>query len=307
MGKLDDALLPVFAAQHWLLAHAQVIEAGGSPTQIERRVELGRWERVDARVYRLAGTPRSWEATVLAPVLSAGPRSMASHLCAAALHGIPGFARATPEISIPRGNRYRREGVRSHESTDLDRCARQPISGVPTTDLPRALLDVGRYVGDRRLHRSIEWARRERGITWSDLIRTLARHARRGRPGIQRLRRVISANAHRAEVTDSDFELLVLALLREHGLPEPVLHFRVLNGTRFVAEIDLAYPNLKIAIELDGSHHLEADVRERDLPRQNDLVLLGWTVLRFTWDRFATHPEAIVGEIRAALRDRLAA
>ena len=48
--------------------------------------------------------------------------------------------------------------------------------------------------------------------------------------------------------------------------------------------------DLKIAIELDGSIHLEDDVRERDLPRQNDLVLLGWTVLRFTWKRFTERP-----------------
>lgn len=307
MGRLDDDLMPLFAAQHWLVSHAQVLDAGGSASQIRRRVERGRWEAVDARVYRLAGTPTSWEATVLAPVLSAGPRSMASHLCAAALHGIPGFERATPEISIPRGNRYRRSGVRSHESTDLNRCTRQMVDDVPTTDLRRTLLDLGRYVGDRRLLRSIEWARRTHKLTWSDLISTLAHHARRGRAGVQRLRRVILANAHRDEVTDSDFELLVLALLREHGLPEPVLHFRLLDGTRFVAEIDLAYPDLKIAIELDGSHHLERDVRERDLPRQNDLVLLGWTVLRFTWSRLAQHPEAIVSEIVAALRDRMPA
>ena len=86
-----------------------------------------------------------------------------------------------------------------------------------------------------------------------------------------RLRRVIAANAHREEITDSDFELLVLALLVEHGLPEPVLHHRIFDGSRFVAEVDLAYPELRIAIELDGKVHLEPEVRERDLPRQNDL------------------------------------
>jgi hypothetical protein len=44
---------------------------------------------------------------------------------------------------------------------------------------------------------------------------------------------VIAANAHRDEVTDSDFELLVVALLLEHGLPEPVVHheLRVLRFT----------------------------------------------------------------------------
>lgn len=116
------------------------------------------------------------------------------------------------------------------------------------------------------------------------------------------MRRVIAANAHREEITDSDFELLFLSMIREAGLPEPVLHFRVLDDGRFVAEVDLAYPHLKIAIELDGAHHREEEVHERDLPRQNDLVLVGWTVLRFTWRRFTERPEAVVAEIRGAIR-----
>ncbi len=113
---------------------------------------------------------------------------------------------------------------------------------------------------------------------------------------------MILSNAHREEVTDSDFELLVLALLREHAMREPVLHHRVFDGRRFVAEVDLAYPDLRIAIEPDGSSHLERDVRERDLPRQNDLVLLGWIVLRFTWKRLTERPESVIAEIREAIR-----
>jgi very-short-patch-repair endonuclease len=63
-------------------------------------------------------------------------------------------------------------------------------------------------------------------------------------------------------------------------------------------------PNLSCTTrcsKLDGAIHATHDVRERDLPRQNDLVLLGWTVLRFTWDRVTNRPEAVVAEIRAAL------
>jgi very-short-patch-repair endonuclease len=108
----------------------------------------------------------------------------------------------------------------------------------------------------------------------------------------------------REEVTDSHFELLVLALLAEHGLPTPVLHHKVLVGDRFVAEVDLAYPDLKIAIELDGKHHLDEDVWQRDLPRQNDLLLEGWLILRFTWKRVSEKPELVIREIRAALHAR---
>ena len=304
MPTLDDLLLPRFAAQHWLVTRNEVAAAGGSPNQIEHRLSTQRWATVDDGVYRLVGAPQSWHAQVLAPILSVGGATLASHLCAAALHGIPGFGQGVPELSIERGLGHRRPGLRLHTSTDLRRCSATAVEGVPTTDVARTLLDCGRYIGDSQLLRAIEACRRQKKTDWTRLISTLARHARRGRPGIQRLRRVIAANAHREEVTDSDFELLVLALLREHGLPEPELHHRLYDGQRFVAEIDLAFPALKIAIELDGSHHLEPEVRERDLPRQNDLMLLGWTVLRFSWMRFVERPESIVAEVRAALAMR---
>lgn len=304
MAALDDALLPVFAVQHWLVSMDDIRRHGGHAQSATRRVGSGRWEVVDRSVFRLAGAPRPWQATVLAPILSAGGAAMASHFAAAALHGIPGYGQGTPEISIPRGTEHRRGDITVHTSTDLDRCRRVIVDGVPTTDISRTILDIGRKVGDDRLLRAIEWSRRTRKADWPDLISTLAHHARRGRPGIRRLRRVITANVDRAAITDSDFELLFLALLEEAGLPKPVLHHRVEDGDRFVAEVDLAYPSRMIAIELDGSVHLQPEVRERDLPRQNDLILLGWTVLRFSWRRFVDHPDGVIAEIRAALRSR---
>ncbi len=304
MGALDDRLLPVFAAQHWLVRTGDVLTHGGTVGDVHRRLHAGRWERVDRSVFHLVGAPAGWHAQVLAPLLSAGGRSLASHYAAAALHGIPGFGQGTPEISIPRGTERRRGGVIVHTSSDLDRCQRVLIEGIPTTDVNRTILDIARRTGDRRLLRSMEWARRDGNASWSSLISTLARHARRGRPGIRRMRRVISAHADREEITDSGFELLFLSLVREVGLPEPVLHLKVLDGGRFVAEVDFGYPHLKIAIELDGRHHLDEAVWELDLPRQNDLVLLGWTVLRFTWRRFTQRPDLVVAEIRAAIRAR---
>jgi hypothetical protein len=300
MPTLDDLLLPRFAEQHSLVSLDDVLAAGGSRQQASYRLATGRWEAADHGVYRLAGMPATWHSRLLAPILSVGAPAQASHFAAAALHGMPGFGRGTPELTIPRGETYRRPELRVHTSTDLDRSGLRVVDGIPTTSFDRTLLDIARRVGDRRLLRAIEFGRRTEATSWSSLVSTLRAHARRGRPGITRLRRVIADNAHRGEITDSDFELLVIALLLEDGLPEPVLHHRVMDGSRFVAEVDLAYPELWIAIELDGMVHLQHDVREKDLPRQNDLVLAGWTLLRFTWQRFTQRPESLLAEVRAA-------
>ena len=66
--------------------------------------------------------------------------------------------------------------------------------------------------------------------------------------------------------------------------------------------IDIAFPLLKVAIEIDGRLHEEdKDLFESDRWRQNALVADGWRVLRFTWDMLQEHPEAVAAAVRAAI------
>ncbi|MGJ6979495.1 endonuclease domain-containing protein [Aestuariimicrobium soli] len=59
---------------------------------------------------------------------------------------------------------------------------------------------------------------------------------------------------------------------------------------------DIAFPSLRLVIELDGfTHHSTAAQLSADHERQNDLQLAGWTVLRFTW----TTVDALVESVRA--------
>lgn len=68
-----------------------------------------------------------------------------------------------------------------------------------------------------------------------------------------------------------------------------------------LAEIDFADPLLKIAIEVDGrAFHSDRQSFERDRERQNMLVVLGWVVLRFTWERIVNDPEGVLAEIATA-------
>ena len=303
MSELDRGLADLASRQHGTFSARQALQLGGTRLMLHGRERAGRIDKVDVDVYRIAGVPPSWESRIMAVALSAGSGALISHRAAAALWGFEGFNRGVPEVTIPRGRKYRRTGVRTHESTDLDRTSPRQRAGIPLTDPSRTLLDLARFIGDRRLLQAVESARRSHLTSWPELIATLVKHARRGRPGVRRLRRVIAANAHRDEITDSDFELLVLALLREHALPEPVLHHQLRGSDgRLLAEIDLAYPHLKIAIELDGKVHQSDEVFERDRPRQNQIALEGWTILRFTWKTFRDRPDEIVREIAAAIR-----
>ncbi len=66
--------------------------------------------------------------------------------------------------------------------------------------------------------------------------------------------------------------------------------------------LDIAFPAAKLAIEIDGrAYHDDAGTFETDRWRQNDVVLAGWRVLRFTWRMLTEQPQIVLATIRRAL------
>lgn len=302
MVDLDRLLAEVAARQHSLVSLADVRAAGGTRSHARARVRSGRWQLVAAGVYRIAGVPWTYEARVMALVLSAGPGAVASHACAARLLGL-GFRAAAPEVTVPRDRKLRRDGVRVHRSTDLDRCAIRIVDGIPVTEPARTLLDLGRYIGPQALRRAVEEARRLGLVTWPALIRCLAVHARQGRHGVRRLRLVIAVGAVSDEITDTDSELMALTLIRERGLPEPTLHHRVYEDDVLLAELDLAYEPLLVGLEIDGDVHLDPAVRKKDDARDHELRRRGWTIRRIWWEIPVRQPELFLRIVRDTIRD----
>jgi very-short-patch-repair endonuclease len=101
--------------------------------------------------------------------------------------------------------------------------------------------------------------------------------------------------------TDSGPEVALLRLLAHSGLPEPVRQHAVLVGgeRRF---IDIAYPQARLALEYDGNDpHTRVERFESDRSRQNGLVLLGWTILRYTHRELRDRPHRVIHQIRSFL------
>jgi len=65
--------------------------------------------------------------------------------------------------------------------------------------------------------------------------------------------------------------------------------------------VDLAWPDRRVLVELDGNVHRERRVFIDDLRRQNGLVLAGWTILRFTSADVLGRPDQVIAAIRVAL------
>jgi len=135
----------------------------------------------------------------------------------------------------------------------------------------------------------------QRHVELRDLWRAHLRN--KGRYGSPRARRLLQAASSGAR---SEAERLLVKLLRTAGITGWTANYPV--GPY---KIDVAFPELKIAIETDGwAFHSDPDAFRRDRKRQNYLILQGWRVLRFTWLDLVEYPQRVIAEIRAAISAR---
>ena len=258
-------------------------------------------EPVRRGVYRMAGVPETWEQQLLAACLAAGPEARASFRSAAALHGLEGFVRDTlrdhalrcPAVDRSRGSSSTRRPCSTSSTSPGS-------SDIPVTSVARTLCDLtaGHATVDRSSARSTRRLRRKL-VRLEDIV-ARRRTARRARPssvhGDARDPRPSPSGLRPGE---SDPERRIADLLVRAGLPEPTMQHPVeVGGRRY--RIDLCYPEHRIAIEYDGwEFHSGRQAFDDDRARANDLVLLGFVVLRFT---SKSTDQAIVDTVRAADR-----
>ena len=88
-------------------------------------------------------------------------------------------------------------------------------------------------------------------------------------------------------------------LLRSYGLPPAAFHHVVPEAH---AELDFAYVDRRIAIEVDGFEiHGTAPAMSADHDRHNRLVGAGWSVLRFTWYQVVRQPNRVAHRLSDVL------
>jgi hypothetical protein len=103
-------------------------------------------------------------------------------------------------------------------------------------------------------------------------------------------------------LAESPLESLASVLWHEAGLPSPTLQATIRDGGRFIARVDFLWPASRLIVEVDGmGKYAERGELQREKERQNQLVRLGYMVLRYTWADIVGRPEAVIREVRAAL------
>lgn len=296
MTEPNRRIASLAARQHGLVVRDQVLAAGATRRVVDHRIATGSWIRVQPRVYRLSGVPASFDQELLAACLSAGDGVAVSHGAAARLLGLIDGRDGRVHISVPRSMRPRLDGVTVHRSTDLRPEHVTRRLGLPVTNPMRTIVDLAAVAPEPVVEEALDRALGRRLCTLRGVEAMLASLGRRGRRGAGALRGLLAARRGPAE---SELERAFLRALRRAGLPVPRSQHVVRDGGRFVARLDNAYPEARLAIELDGwESRTSRRVFQRDRVRQNELVALGWTVLRYTWEDLATRPAAVAREVR---------
>ena len=254
--------------------------------------------RVFPAVYRVAGAPITREQLLLAPCLAAGPGSAVSHRTAGTEWTlVEGFADVI-EIVTPRPQWPRLPGVFVHRSTDLKPDHVTMRHGIPITKPLRTLVDLGAVVPAHVVADALEAGLSARLFHIRAADAALDEFGCKGRTGVGVFRKVIDNRALERGIPDGLLEPRMARLLAKQGLPKATFQFWVTPTIR----VDFAYVDLRIVIEVDGFSSRSTPTRmAKDLERQNALVLLGWTVLRFTWRQVVKEPEKVAATILVTL------
>lgn len=250
--------------------------------------------RVHSGVYRSAAAPATFEAALWVAVLATAGVLVGStaawlwgmleddqpRITVAVAHGRNVIA--PPGVRVIRSDRLAAHFTRRHGLPTSNRrdAAVEHIASQPR---PAATLFADRAVQCR-------W------ITAADLERRLDQRV----PGNGVVRRVLRTLSSGAE---AESERQLHRLLRDAGISGWRANVAIRIPSGGVVRPDVLFESLRLVIEVDGFRYHSKNARyQADRTKQNALVLLGYTVLRFTWEDIHQRPEYVIDQIVGALR-----
>jgi very-short-patch-repair endonuclease len=264
----------------------------------KHQLQSSRFRHVFRDVWVCSDLPDDRETRFAAARLVLRPRAVLCMLTAAWLYGadVRRVGDLDVHASYPSGARTRpRAGVVVTQET-LAAEDILVIDGIRVTTPVRTAFDCLRLLRDPE------------GVVAADALthlgRTTVDELRGYFAGQRRLRNLRIGERLLDDVdpsSESPMESRLRVRLVRSGLPRPVAQWDVYDDFgRFVARLDLAWPDAKVAVEYDGAWHWTQ--RRHDDRRRDRLRELGWTVIVVSGDDLADRTDAFVSRVARALR-----
>ncbi|MFC5137851.1 type IV toxin-antitoxin system AbiEi family antitoxin domain-containing protein [Actinomycetospora rhizophila] len=296
-------LLDLLRTQDGLVRHDQALALGMSPAAIWRRVEAGEWLEIHPRVYLSATHDLTPRARLRAAALWAGDGATLIGLAGAAWWHLTDLAPETVAVAVGRGGGHSPpEGIRAVRR-DVGDAARVKLDEVWVAHRADAALEAAAGLGLLEGARLLDRALQQERVAVPSLRRALERMGQRH--GVVLARRLVALAEGGAR---SEAERDAHRQLRRARISGWTANLPVDLPGPGRAVLDIAFPEHRIAIEIDGwAFHRDVDRFRRDGLRQNEVVIGGWRVIRVTWYDLHENPGYLADVLRRALAASAAA
>jgi very-short-patch-repair endonuclease len=257
------------------------------------QVRSAAWRGLFRDVYLAADLPHTHEMRIRGAVLFTPPGTVVAGTSAATVWGVrfgdevrPVELRS-PTIFGPVRGMTIHVGFLPPDQTTVFR-------SIPVTSVLRTAFDIAC------------WMRPEAAVPWIDALiharavskSTLVSFAAAQRPG--RGTRVARTTLHRCDPRAESPPESELRLLLHTACIMVVPQHWVMRDGEVVARVDLALPDLRLAIEYDGQWHSDPNQLTRDRRRLREISQAGWYVYHVTRDDLRD-PDRLIANIRSVI------
>lgn len=303
-GREADEMEWVNFEQSSVVTTTQAIELAGR-NAVRRNLDAARWRRVCRGIISTHNGPLTPDQHLWVAVLVAGRNAVLAGTTALSASGVRGIRDGPLQVIIPAPrNRSTRLPAMPRDMppiriirTRLLPPEHLQVARPPRTTTARAAVDAAIYARSADEARGILASVCQQGrATPDEIFEVLAVRRRLPRLNIIRATMLdIAGGAH------SLSELDLLKLCRTFSLPQPdqqTLRVDAVGRRRY---LDAYWKRWQLHVEVDGSHHMDAEQWTDDMLRQNDIWIKGDTILRFPASMIRSRPALVARQLHMAL------
>ena len=288
-------LAEIAELQDMVLSRAQLASVGYDSDAARRRGASREWQQVGNAFVLHSGIPTrnqlKWAAVLTAPGLVA-----IAGRTAIERYGLRGFAPDAVDVLVTHsdGSPQRIDGVHWHISRRFTARDIELGFGLPIVSRSRAVVDAAVWTRQPRIACALLAASVQQRVVAAARLRTELAAA----GAVRHTRILLSILADIEGGADSLAEIDLVKLARKAGLPPPITQSIRLDSTGRRRYLDADFGTF--AVEVDGGLHLRAANYWADALRQNELILGGDRILRFSSYAIRCHEDVVIAQLRRA-------
>jgi very-short-patch-repair endonuclease len=273
---------------------------GVSRKQLAVLKAAGVIERELPDVYRMAVVKRTAEQRLRIALLWADVGAAAAVRSAGELYRLEGVHAPKPEITVPSSNFVRSEHVVVHRHDDVAPLMLRRYRGLRVTGVEATLVSLARVLEGEAFEVACEDARR-RGLTGVPALeKYLARHARKGLPGLG-VTRALLDELDPVFPSRSTLEVTTRRLLVANGITGFRREFPLTwKGRQY--RFDFAFEHARAILETNGKRwHDDPNDYEHDNEKWSVPGRLGYRIVLATWDDVTKHADKFIADLAETL------